>query len=185
MNRVRNIIFFVLLALTSCINRSRGKAIIESNKEQDLIIQERMINDIKISVQYMPAELKLLKHQQSGSVISHQDSVDILSFSDFKVIIQKKFWKPEKATIEYMSFKIGSDFVLIDSNNDTIKTSICERMVNGSSDTHELLMSFETGAAYDARQEGFKLVYLDKLLGTGALYFNIPGSAIKNLQDIN
>ncbi|XVJ66899.1 MAG: hypothetical protein HEQ40_12295 [Lacibacter sp.] len=133
----------------------------------------------------MPAELKLLKHQQSGSVISHEDSVDILSFSDFKVIIQKNFWKPEKATIEYMSFKIGSDFVLIDSNNDTIKTSICERMVNGSSDTHELLMSFETGAAYDARQEGFKLVYLDKLLGTGALYFNIPGSAIKNLRDIN
>lgn len=148
-------------------------------KSQNELIQRKTANDVEMTVQYLPPLLKLLRLKKQNGYVSEQDSISCFSYDEFKVTIHKNQWKPENQTMEYLSFKIGNDFVLLSSTGDSISSSICERMVTGSSETHELLMSFEAVNKDAAQLNGLKLIYKDQLLGTGTLEFIIPAGAIK------
>jgi hypothetical protein len=176
------IVVFITVAYSCTYKTNKEKLIEYVSKDNDLV-QQHIVNGINVKIQYLPPQLKLMRLSTENATA--RDSADCFLYHDFKVTIYKSLWKPEKKTMEHLNFKIGNDFLMVTPGGDSIATSICERMANGSSETNELLMSFENNNLFQQEKSGFTIVYKDQLLGVGTLIFHIPAKAVQKIPVLN
>jgi hypothetical protein len=181
----KSIVIILLVAYGSCKTATKEERIAEYVKGQESgLTQKRIVRDAEVILQYLPPQLKLIRLKKGGAV-SAEDSSNVYLFDDFKITISKQLWKPDKETMEHLNFKMNEDFGLVKTAGDTLRSSICERMANGSSSVHEFLVSFEHTEGQDLTKTGLQFIYSDQLLDMGILHFYIPGKAIQQIPEIN
>lgn len=183
-----SIVLLLFVLMISCKSKTKEERIADYVKDSGSgLTQKRVVDDAEIIVQYLPPQVKLmrLKAMKHGGEVSAEDSSGIYLFDDFKITISKPLWKPDKETMEHLNFKMNKDFGLVMHTGDTLRSSICERMANGSSSVHEFLVSFEHTEKQDVKSEGLHFVYSDQLLGMGTVDFIIPAKAIQKTPELN
>lgn len=167
---------FIFLLFTSACKTGREQTdehYIKNPKHKLHQMQE--VGGFTLTLQYIPAGIKLRQLQERGVQLVKADSMGVYAFDDFRFEISKPLWKPDKQVMEYLQFGIANDLVLVMGPGDTLRSSICERIANGSSSTHIYLASF---AKRTSEVKDIQFVYTDKLLQTGSVTFTIPAAEI-------
>lgn len=162
------------------------------------LIQEKIIADYIISVQYKPLDfVTLIEYRRQTGVLLPFDSIrsqmDSLEHYTFKI-------KPKKGNksliksgagsseeifnrIEYLSFDVIKDFYIIE-NGDTIKCKIFhfERTYDLNPEL-TFLLGFQANANKSQINDK-TFIYEDKVFGLGKIKFLFPSEVIKNIPDI-
>ena len=175
---------YILCSLAYCAACGNGggakgvEAFIKNPANQ--LLQYREVNGVTVTMQYIPPAVKLKQLKARGIVLNHDDSAGILRYDDFRFELSKPLWKPDQRLMEYLHFKIAGDLALVLNTGDTIRSSICERMANGSSSVHAYLVSFEKK---DSLINDLQFIYNDKVVDIGLVKFTIPGEQLKKTAE--
>jgi hypothetical protein len=175
---------YILLSIAYCFgcNNGSGKKGVEAyiNNPANKLLQYQQVNDVTITMQYIPPTVKLKQLKARGIALQEGDSAEIFQYNDFRFELSKPLWKPDQQMMEYLQFKIGNDLVLVLKTGDTVRSSICERMANGSSSVHAYLVSFEKK---DSLVNDLQFIYNDKVVDIGLVKFTIPGEQLKKTAE--
>ena len=175
---------YILLCIASCFgcNSGSGRNGVEAyiNNPANKLLQHQQVNDVTVTMQYIPPGVKLKQLKARGIVLSESDSAGIFHYNDFRFELSKPLWKPDQQMMEYLQFKIGNDLLLVLKTGDTVRSSICERMANGSSSVQAYLVSFEKK---DSLINDLQFIYNDKIVDIGLVKFTIPGEQIKKTAE--
>jgi hypothetical protein len=174
---------YIFLCIAFCNGCHNGPAKgVEAyiNNPANKLLQYQQVNDVTITMQYIPPGVKLKQLKARGIAVNGSDSAEMYRYDDFRFELSKPLWKPDQQMMEYLQFKIASDLSLVLNTGDTLHSSICERMANGSSSVHAYLVSFEKK---DSFINDLQFIYNDKIVDIGLVKFTIPGEQIKKTAE--
>lgn len=175
---------YILLCFAYCTgcNNGAGKKGVEAyiNNPANKLLQYKQVNDVTVTMQYIPPAVKLKQLKARGITVNQSDSAEMYRYDDFRFELSKPLWKPDQQMMEYLHFKIANDLTLVLKTGDTVRSSICERMANGSSSVHAYLLSFEKK---DSVINDLQFIYNDKVVDIGLVKFTIPGEQIKKTAE--
>lgn len=160
MNRSLSFILFLAVLLIVACNHNVG-----SNSPSSLL-QRIKVGDIQASLKWMP--------NYANKVNIGFDKPEAQSANDRELVyFNAKFEKPEgnkpsKEKVLYLDFDMEKDFVLL-NGNDSIPTSICQKIENGIPGSYEYMLAFEKPVD---DSKSYTVFYNDKIFGIGTLAFH-------------
>lgn len=178
MNRI--VCVFVFLLLSCSGNKKR-----DLFGEQEQILSKRVVvNEVEFELFLMPPEVKMAILKKRNDTITSEDSLNAVLFTDFRLKINKQGFKPGKKEIEYLDFYIGRDLGIVRKEGDTLRPSICERMITNLQGQYEFLMSFESELDSLRNRTGIQFVYKGSFLGDSVVVFSFTNEEINKISEL-
>ena len=171
--------FMVLVFFLSCTFRTKQERFLDFiNNPSNRISQIKNVSGIAMTAQYLPAEFNSIIQKER----SHSDTPDD-DYQYFQFNIKYPATRTlDKSKVDYSNFDIAEDFMLV-SGNDSAKAVFCQKIPDGIGNSLHYMMAFDKPKNLD--KEDLKLVYADKIFGTGDILFLYLNKDLAQIPKIN
>lgn len=137
------------------------------NDPDNKMIQRITVGEITATAKWLPdAYRRLISNSDSAGYMDN--AIDPYYYFDVK-FDKRAGDKPDKDKVLYLNFDMQKDFVLV-KGRDSILPAICQKIENGIGGSYQYILAFEKGEE-PKNDEGFNLIYHDKIFGTGTMAF--------------
>lgn len=151
------------------------------------ISQEQTVQQSHIQLQYIPADLQALSEfgdDLSGTSLKEaRHRYD--SFMYFRLTIENEQHTPVADTLNYFTFNMQKDLLLVAGKGDTIPCAFYQKIATGNNHRHTFIVVFEkyTENAVMDKQD-FRFVYMDKVFGLPDVTFSFRGKDLTNIPQL-
>ncbi|SNT14378.1 hypothetical protein SAMN05421640_2493 [Ekhidna lutea] len=169
------------------------------NDEENGLIKERIIDDLKLTVKYLPPEVLAIKEldvefekaafDSLVQVYSNQESF-LISFEsrlENKDVVYKNVSDKEdyNRRIEQLSFRIG-ELISLKTSNDKISPSLFHyERAYGTSKVNSVFLVFTDKSKKLLSAEKLDIVFVDEIFKTGISHFVFKRSDIQKIPSLN
>ncbi len=159
------------------LSNSRQQYISYINDPEHKITQKIKVGDVQATIKWLPPDYRKLITLDSGTYEA-SDGFHYFDIRFDKVIGDK----PSKEKILYLDFDMHNDFVML-QGADSVGPIFCQRIENGTPGSYQYMLAFEKRHA--GMEEGFSVLYRDKIFGIGAIVFVYNKEDIKKIPNLN
>ncbi len=179
MHKRSYILYMFFLLMTACNQQvsNRQNYLTYINDPRNNITQSIHIGETTATMKYLPGVYRQLTSSDQDEGVFAEEYF-YFSFRLDRPVSEK----PEKEKLMYLNFDLQDDLVLL-SGKDSIPASICQKIVNGRSWSHEYMLAFERGGRSE-KDTDFALLYKDRIFGIGTVAFVYNGKDIRQIPTI-